>query len=107
MQRGLTESKIGQILGISERTVRRDVAQIKKDAGVWLEGKAKSEFIYLYKSTLNIFDENLGRLDDLLEQEKDPYKKTQIISQITSLAKIRLETASEIPSVKKYKCSNK
>lgn len=106
-QKGLTESKIAQTLQVSERTIRRDIAQLKKEAGVWLEGKAKSQFVYLYKSTLDIFDENIRRLEELLEQEKEPYKKMQIISQITSLARIRLEIASEIPTIKKYKCSNK
>ena len=49
----MTEARIADLLKVSVRTVVRDVAKIKKEASVWLEGKAKNEFIYEFKMAVD------------------------------------------------------
>ena len=49
----MTEARIADLLKVFVRTVVRDVAKIKKEASVWLEGKAKNEFIYEFKMAVD------------------------------------------------------
>lgn len=101
--KGIPETLIAQMLGVSRKTITRDVAFLKASAQNWLDGLAKDGFIFEYRLTLDKLRDHELELQRLFLQTIDIAQKTQILRALDDNAKLYLELLGETPTVHAYK----
>lgn len=82
MMAGYTQDKIAEKLNISKRTIARDMQKIKIGAEQWLENLANYDFVDKYRQTLEGFDYDRTRLEELYTSTDDVALKHKIIESI-------------------------
>jgi len=97
--KGEKETDIAKALGVSRKTIVRDVACLKKSSKTWLNGLAKNGFIYEYKLALDKIKDHERELQRLYLQTNDGTEKINILKALDGNTKLYIELLGEAPTV--------
>jgi len=82
---GYTQEKISEKLKVSLKTIGRDIKWIRKNAQNWLDDIAKTNFVNVFRETLEGYRQDIIRLYEMLEQCKDDNTKIKLIKAISDI----------------------
>jgi len=95
---GYTQEKIAKKLGTSVRTVQRAVEWIRRNEQNWLDDIAKTNFVNVFRETLEGYKQDIVRLYEMLEQCKDDNTKIKIIKAISDIRYRYTEQFARFPA---------
>jgi len=96
---GYGNEKISEKLGISTKTVRRDIKWIRQNNKNWLEDVANFGFIQEFRESLEGYKQDIIRLYEMLEQCKDDNTKIKLIKAISDVRYRYTEQFARFPAV--------
>lgn len=102
---GFPAHEIAKELGVSARTVERDVAYLKSEYKDWLKGLAKNGFIYKFKIALDRIEYNGYELRKLYPSTQEIAKKIQILKASDENTRLYIQLLSEIPTIESLRKS--
>ena len=79
---GYTQDKIAQKLNVSKRTIARDMEKIKISAEQWIDNLMNYDLVDKVRMTLEGFDHDRTRLEELYQKTDDDALKLKIIETI-------------------------
>ncbi len=82
---GYTQEKISEKLKVSLKTIGRDVKWIRRNAQNWLDDIAKTNFVNVFRETLEGYNQDIVRLYEMLERCKDDNTKIKLIKAISDI----------------------
>ena len=82
---GYTQEKISEKLQVSLKTIGRDIKWIRRNAQNWLDDIAKTNFVNVFRETLEGYTQDIVRLYEMLEQCKDDKTKIKLIKAISDI----------------------
>jgi len=94
-----SQEKIAEKLGISVRTVQRSVEWNRRNEQNWLDDIAKTNFVHVFRETLEGYKHDIIRLYEMLEQCKDDNTKIKIIKTISDVRYRYTEQFARFPAV--------
>jgi len=99
LRKGVSETKIAEILDVSRGTIVRDVKHFKDSSQTWLDGIAKGGFVIEYKTGLDNIKESRDKLEKLFEESSDIEQKRRILKSLDDNEKLYLQLLGEAPAV--------
>lgn len=96
---GYTQEKISQKLGISTKTVSRDIQWVRENSGKWLEELAGVNYAHVFRETLEGYKQDIMRLYEMLEKCKDDNTKVKIIKTISDIRYRYTTQLGQFPAV--------
>ena len=82
---GYTQEKISEKLKVSLKTIGRDIKWIRRNAQNWLDDIAKTNFVNVFRETLEGYRQDIVRLYEMLEKCKDDKTKIKLIKTISDI----------------------
>ena len=96
---GYTQEKISEKLDVTPRTVRRDIKWIRRNEQNWLDDIAETNFVHVFRETLEGYKQDIIRLYEMLEQCKDDNTKIKLIKAISDIRYRYTEQFARFPAV--------
>ncbi len=96
---GYTQEKISEKLKVSLKTIGRDIKWIRRDAQNWLDDIAKTNFVNVFRETLEGYKQDIVRLYEMLEKCKDDNTKIKLIKTISDIRYRYSQQFAEFPVV--------
>ena len=84
---GFSHEQIAQKLGVSTKTVRRDLCDLKKKSVEWMERLPKGEIQLFHRTNFEIAGKITNELWKLYEESKDEKQKLAILTKIAQTRK--------------------
>jgi len=103
LRKGVSETKIAEILDVSRGTIVRDVKHLKDSSQTWLDGIAKGGFIFEYKTGLDNIKESRNKLEKLYKESSDIEQKRRIIKSLDDNEKLYLQILGEAPTIHAFR----
>ena len=94
---GFSHEQIAQKLGVSTKTVRRDLCDLNKKSAEWMERLPKGEIQLFHRTNFEIAGKITTELWKLYEESKDEKQKLAILTKIAQTRK----TLSDMTEPKK------
>lgn len=79
---GFTQEQIAEKLGVSPKTIQRDVAEIRKADVEWMENLPKGEYQIRFRKSFQQHDKVVNELWDLYDNTDDEKLKLKILETI-------------------------
>jgi len=96
---GFSQERISQKLGISTKTVSRDIQWIRDNNQNWLEDLAQNGFAQEFREVLEGYKQDIMRLQEMQEDCTDQNLRLKIIKAITDTRRKYIEQFSQFPVV--------
>lgn len=99
---GYSPNQIASKLGVSLRTIHRDIMDLREKSDEWLENLANRDYAMIYREALEGFRSDVIRLHEMLEDEnvqKNPFLYIKIIKEISQIRRYYLEHLNAGPIV--------
>ena len=96
---GYTQEKISQKLGISTKTVTRDIQWVRENSENWLEELAGTNYAHVFRESLEGYKQDIMRLYEILEKCKDDNTKLKIIKTISDVRYKYTQQLGQFPAV--------
>ena len=96
---GYTQEKISEKLKVSLKTIGRDIKWIRRNAQNWLDDIAKTNFVNVFRETLEGYRQDIVRLYEMLEKCKDDNTKIKLIKAISDIRYRYTAQFAQFPSV--------
>ena len=96
---GYTQEKISQKLGISTKTVTRDIHWIRENSENWLEELAGTNYAHVFRESLEGYKQDIMRLYEMLEKCKDDNTRIKIINTISGIRYRYTAQLGQFPAV--------
>lgn len=96
---GYTHEKISQKLGISTKTVTRDIQWIRENSKNWLEDLAGVNYAHVFRESLEGYKQDIMRLYEMLEKCKDDNTRIKIIKTISGIRYRYAAQLGQFPAV--------
>ena len=90
-----SQEKIAKKLGVSTKTISRDVEEIKKDSVQWMDNLHKGQLQVYYRSDLESVDKVNEELWEICRGTKDKKLKVKILSSIFGNKVIHIKMLSQ------------
>ena len=94
---GFSNEQIAKKLGVSTKTVERDLCDLKKKSVEWMERLPKGEIQLFHRTNFEIVGKITNELWKLYEESKDEKQKLAILTKIAQTRK----TLSDMTDLKK------
>ena len=96
---GYTQEKISQKLGISTKTVSRDIQWVRENNQKWLEDLAGANYAHVFRESLEGYKQDIMRLYEMLEKCQDDNTRIKIIKTISDIRHKYTEQLGRFPAV--------
>ena len=96
---GYSNEKISEKLGVSTKTIGRDIKWIRQNNKNWLEDLANSGFAQEFRETLEGYKQDIIRLYEMLEQCKDDNTKIKLIKATSDIRYRYSQQFASFPAV--------
>ena len=91
---GYSPNQIASKLGVSPRTIQRDITDLREKSNEWLENLANRDYAMIYRDALEGFRSDMVRLHEMLDDENvmnNPILQIKIIKEISQARHYYLE----------------
>ncbi len=96
---GFTEKEIAEKLGVSRRTIVRDIAYFRDQAQIWVENQAKGEFVFHMQLALEKLQDSEREYNKLFEEAKTIEDKLKILKAKENNLALQTQILGEGPTL--------